>query len=101
MSMFQISKPYPNYHAARIKNPGSFIRIRVLQTTKTGIMLYGGPLKSNPKAAVLQAVRFPKDKYTVAQAKKWLKDHKQSYILFEPASSKKKSLWSKLLNYYG
>lgn len=77
--------PYPNYHAARIKNPGLFQRVRVLQTTKTGIMLYGGPLKSNSRSAVLQAVRFPKSKFTVVQAKKWLKDHEQSYIIFEPA----------------
>jgi len=81
--------PYPNYHSARIKSPGLFVRVRVMQTTKSGIMLYGGPLKSNPRVSVLQAVRFPKEKFTIAQAKKWLKDHKQSYIRFEPASEKK------------
>jgi len=79
--------PYPNYHSARIRNPGSFLRIRVIQTTKTGIMLYGGPLKTDPKSTALQAIRFPKSKYTVAQAKKWLKDHKLGYIRFEPASN--------------
>lgn len=84
---FEIQKPYPNYHAARIKNPGRFRRIRVMQTSKEGIMFYGGPLKGET-AATLQAIRFPKSKFTVAQAKKWLKDHDQSYILFEPASKK-------------
>lgn len=83
---FEIQKPYPNYHAARIKSPGLFVRIRVMQTTKKGVMLYGGPLKKNPRTSVLQAVRFPKSEFTVAEAKKWLKDYKQSYILFEPAS---------------
>jgi len=86
-----IQKPFPNYHAARVKSPGLFLRVRVLQTTKEGIMLYGGPLKSKPKGATeLQSVRFPKDKFTAAQAKKWLKEHKQKYTSFEPAAMKKK-----------
>jgi len=83
---FEIQKPYPNFHSARIKSPGLFLRVRVIQTTKEGIMLYGGPLKSKPRGpTTLQSVRFPKDKFTVTQAKKWLKDHKHSYIIFEPA----------------
>jgi len=88
----QMQKPFPNFHAARVKSPGLFSRIRVLQTTKQGIMIYGGPLKSKPRGgAVIQAVRFPKDKFTAKQAKEWLKDHKQKYISFEPAAMKKKT----------
>jgi len=87
-----IQKPYPNYHAARVKSPGLFARIRVMETSKEGIMFYGGPLKTKPGGgAQLQAIRFPKDKFTASEAKKWLKDHKQKYILFEPAI--KKSMW--------
>lgn len=90
----QISKPYPNYHAARVKGPGLFLRVRVLQTTKSGVMIYGGPLKTDPKGpAKTQALRFPKEKFTVVQAKAWLKEHKQEYNLFEPATSKAKRLW--------
>jgi len=85
----QIFKPYPNYHAARMKSPNLFLRIRVLQTTKEGIMIYGGPLKSDPKGSTkTQAIRFPKDKFSVQQAKAWLKEHKYTSILFEPASEK-------------
>lgn len=93
-----ISKPYPNYHAARIKSPGLFARIRVLTTTKEGIMIYGGPLKTDPRGpAKTQAIRFPKDKFSVRQAKAWLKEHDHSYTLFEPASEgKKKRLWPTL-----
>jgi hypothetical protein len=84
-----IQKPYPNYHAARIRNPKLFARIRVLQTTKEGIMIYGGPLKTDSSGPTkIQAIRFPK-KYTVVEAKKWLADHKHKAILFEPASEKK------------
>jgi DNA-directed RNA polymerase subunit RPC12/RpoP len=85
----QISKPYPNYHAARIRAKGSFTRIRVLQTTKEGILIKGGPLKSNPSGPTkVQTIWFPKDKFTTAQAKAWLKEHKYTSILFEPASEK-------------
>lgn len=83
--------PYPNYHAARLKSPGSFARIRVMTTTKEGIMLYGGPLRSKPRRpTTLQAIRFPKSKYSVAQAKVWLREHKHTWILFEPAKKKEK-----------
>jgi len=60
-------------------------------------MIYGGPLKSDPRGPTkVQAIRFPKDKFSVKEAKKWLKDHKRKYILFEPAKETKKKLWSTL-----
>jgi len=50
-------------------------------------MIYGGPLKTDPSGSGKpQAYRFPKDKFTVAQAKAWLKEHDITYILFEPAT---------------
>jgi len=79
----EISKPYPNFHSARVKAPGLFAKIQVLETTKTGVMLYGG-------AAKTQSIRFPKDKYSVKEAKVWLKEHKWKYIAFEEASEEKK-----------
>lgn len=88
--------PFQNFHAARIKSPGLFSRIRVFTTTKEGIMVYGGPLKSKPRGATeAQTYRFPKSKFTAAQAKTWLKDHDVKYILFEPAteSKKKRFVW--------
>jgi len=87
-----IQKPYPNFHAARVKAPNLFSKIRVLTTTKTGVMIYGGALKTKPKGdAVVQSVRFPKDKYSVKQAKAWLKEHKmpETAYTFEEASEKK------------
>ncbi|MDH4127166.1 MAG: ATP-dependent Clp protease proteolytic subunit [Spirochaetota bacterium] len=50
-------------------------------------MIYGGPLKSDPSGSTkTQAYRFPKDKFTVEEAKKWLSDHGIEYILFEKAT---------------
>ena len=90
--------PYPNFHAARIKSPGLFLRVRVFRTTKEGIMFYGGPLKKDPRGSVVvQSVRFPKSKFTVAEAKKWLKNHDFKSILFEPAKKVTKSFWPSIL----
>lgn len=82
--------PYPNWHSARIRQPGGFVRIRVLWS-KQGIMARGGPLKSNPRGgAKIQAIWFKATKWTVSQAKKWLREHKYKYIEFEKATGKKK-----------
>jgi hypothetical protein len=79
--------PYPNYHAARIKDPSLFKEIVVLKTTDDGIMIYGGQLKSGGSDSEAQAYRFPKDKYTAQQAKSWLSKYNIKYIMFEPAQS--------------
>lgn len=85
--------PYPNYHAARVKSPGSFVSIKVLQTTPNGVMIYGGKLKTNRGGkATAQSYRFPKAEFTATQAKKWLKDQKIESIAFEPATGTKKSV---------
>lgn len=79
--------PYPNFHAARIKSPDAFARIVVLKTLDNGIMIYGGPLKSDPSGpSKTQAVRFPKSRFTAAQARAWLRENDYTVILFEPAS---------------
>lgn len=80
--------PYPNFHAARVKDPGLFARIVVLKTLSNGIMIYGGPLKTNPGgASTAQSYRFPVSKFTSQQARSWLSEHDIKIILFEPAST--------------
>jgi len=82
--------PYPNFHAARIKSPDSFSKIVMLKKLSNGIQIYGGPLKSEPDSdTTAQTYRFPKDSFTVEEAKKWLKEHDLTTILFEPAVEKK------------
>ena len=91
--------PYPNYHSARIKSPDAFARIRVLQTLPNGILIYGGPLKTDPRGSGKpQAYRFPKTKFTVAEAKAWLKDHDITYTLFEPAGPAAEHTYERLTN---
>ena len=91
MTKESISKPYPNFHVARVREPGLFSRIRVLTTTKRGVMIYGGALKTKPRgASKTQSLRFPKDEFTAAQAKACLKENKQKYTSFEEATEGKK-----------
>lgn len=77
--------PFPNFHAARIREPGRFLRIRQLWENK-GIRALGGPLKTDPRGPTkIQTLRFEKQRWTVAEARAWLKKHGYKSLEFEPA----------------
>ena len=79
-------KPFENEHAARLKQPGQYRRFRRENDAfGSGIDAIWGIRRDNSRVE-LQAIRFDKTKFTVAQARKWLKDHDHAPILFEPAS---------------
>ena len=81
--------PYKNKHSARIKEPGDFEKDSFRRKNiETGIDIIIGRLKGKTTTTT-QAYRFKKDKYTPAQAKKWLKNHDVKYISFEPAEEEK------------
>lgn len=81
-----VTKPFPNEHAARLKNPNLYSRFRRRNNFfKPGIHAIFGRLKTTGKAEV-QSIRFDAKKFTVAQAKKWLKNHDFKPIVFEPAT---------------
>lgn len=87
--------PYPNEHAARVRDPGDFekgsFRRKKLPKSeggKGGISIIIGRLKGETKTTT-QAYRFDAKLYTVAEAKKWLKDNDVKYISFEPATGSK------------
>lgn len=80
--------PYPNEHAARVKDPGSFQEDSFRRKEITpGITLILGKLKGETTMTT-QAYRFDKSKFTADEAKKWLKDHDVDYIGFEAAVEK-------------
>lgn len=81
-------KPFPNEHAARLRSPNLYKRFR-RQNDRfgAGVDAIWGVRKDNDKVE-LQALRFDKTKFTVAAAKKWLKDHDYTAIRFEPATAK-------------
>jgi hypothetical protein len=80
--------PFPNFHAARIKSPGLFVRIRQINTAENGaIRFLGGPLKTDPTGGVeVQAIRFDKDRFTATQAREWLRDHDFASAALEEAT---------------
>lgn len=85
--------PYQNFHSARVKDPSEFSEIKMLHETDTGIQIYGGKLKSNPEGGTTaQTYRFPKEKYTEEQAKKWLDDQNINYMKSEFEPAKKDSI---------
>lgn len=79
--------PLPTEHSARLENPDKYIRFR-RENDKfgKGIHAVWGILKNGK--VELQSIRFDKTKFTVEQAKKWLKEHDYKPISFEPASGK-------------
>lgn len=87
-------KPYPNEHSARLRDPGDFEADsfrRVNNKLGPGIHAIFGRLKGET-TLTLQAVRFAKDKFDVAEAKAWLKENKFKAIKFEPAKEEGKGL---------
>jgi len=79
---------FRNFHSARVRDPADFKQDgRWANTTidKTkGIQLVTGQLLNPPKgqegSLVAQAYRFPIDKFSPSEVRKWMKDHDLKYI---------------------
>lgn len=105
-------RPYANEHAARLKDPKDFADNPVWSDGKEGKFrrtttntylgkkskkqfdVIWGKLKDKAgkdDEPIGQAIRFKKDAWTPAEAKKWLDDNNITYILFEPAAEKNKN----------
>lgn len=85
--LFNPEAPFPNEHACRIRQPSdfkkdSFRRISRKSDSKT-LDIIIGRLKGKTTTTT-QAFRYPKDEWSVSEAKKHCTDNKG--ILFEPAS---------------
>jgi HK97 family phage prohead protease len=101
--MYEEYKPFPNEHAARLRNPRDF-NPTTFRRTRGGtifgskkvpstIGIIWGKLKGADEPSdnpIPQSLRFNKDNWTVDEAKKWLKDNNIKVILFEAASGKSK-----------
>lgn len=81
-------RPYPNEHAARLNDPDKYTGFRRRNDAGgPGIDFIFGILAGG--GTELQAIRFDKNRYTVAQAKAWLKDHDHTPIMFEEATGER------------
>ena len=84
------SKPYPNFHACRIREPDEFDAFRTSMTTaddRTIEILYGRDADSGDWA--IASYRLPLDEWTEAEARTFCTDHEG--ILFEPATGEEES----------
>jgi hypothetical protein len=79
--------PYPTEHSARLKDPSRYERFR-RENDKFGPGIHAVWGITADGKAELQAIRFDAAKFSVAEAKAWLKEHDHKPILFEPASEK-------------
>jgi len=80
-------RPYPNEHAARLRDPGQYDDFRrVNDEFGEGIdAIYG--LKDD--TSELQAIRFDKTKFSADEARNWLSDNDYDPIEFEAAMEEK------------
>jgi transcriptional regulator with XRE-family HTH domain len=80
--------PFENEHSARLVSPGRFQDFRRNNDQfGAGIdAIFGIRMEAGERVSELQAIRFDKDRFTVAQARTWLEEHEFEPILFEPAT---------------
>ena len=83
-SAVDLGRPYPNEHAARLKDPDQYDSLRRENDAGgPGIdFIYG--IKEG--TSEIQAIRFRSSQYTPAEARQWLADHDFDPIEFEEAT---------------
>jgi HK97 family phage major capsid protein len=85
---YQETRPYPNEHAARIKDPEQYDGFRRMNDELgDGIHIILG-LKDG--TSEIQSIRFDKDKWSVDDARAWLIDNGYQPLEFEPATEDRK-----------
>lgn len=83
--------PYPNWHSARMIDPGRFVKGTFRnKTIAPGIEVIFGKMPGRD-VMVAQTYRFVADRFTAEEAKKWMADYKLRHISFEAASGPKKA----------
>ena len=83
-SAVEMERPYPNEHAARLKDPGQYDSLRrVNDEGGNGVdFIYG--IKEGESE--VQAIRFRSSVFTAAEARAWLAEHDFDPIEFEEAT---------------
>lgn len=86
----EVSKPYPNEHSCRLKDPKNYSTCRKTSRTSDGkkYNILTCQRKDDKTKWEEQGYRYPKDTWTAAEAKKHCEKHKG--IKFEPAKKVKK-----------
>lgn len=77
--------PFPNFHSARLIDPQRFERFATQKDQGGDGVDFILGIRADDGSEI-QAIRFDRTKFTVAEAKKWLVDHDFKAILFEEAT---------------
>ena len=85
----QEERPYPNEHAARLRDPGQYDSFRRRNDAAgEGVDFIFG-IKEGEEGAELQAIRFRLTQFTAAEAREWLSDRDYEPIEFEEATGER------------
>ena len=82
-------RPYPNEHAARLRDPGQYDRFRRRNNAAgKGVDFIFG-IKTGENGAELQAIRFKLADFTAAEARAWLSERDYEPLEFEEATGER------------
>ena len=85
----EMERPYPNEHAARLRDPGQYDRFRRRNDAAgKGVDFIFG-IKEGESGAELQAIRFKLSEFTAAEARAWLREHDYEPLEFEEATGER------------
>jgi len=86
-------QPYKGEHSARINDPDKYDDFRRENNHfGAGIHVIFGIIEEPERKSEVQAIRFDADKFSVTEAKKWLREHDYKPILFEPAIKEEQTM---------
>jgi len=80
-------RPYPNEHAARLRDPSQYDRFRRANDRGGAGVDFIFGIKDG--TAELQAIRLKLSRFTAAEAREWLRDNGYEPLEFEPATNEK------------
>lgn len=85
----EMERPYPNEHAARLRDPGQYDRFRRRNDAggKGVDFIFG--IKEGEDGAELQAIRFKLSEFTAAEARAWLSEREYDPLEFEEATGER------------
>ena len=82
-------RPYPQEHAARLKDPSAYDRFRRRNNAAgKGVDFIFG-IKTGEEGTELQAIRFRLSEFTATEARTWLKEHDYTAMQFEEATGER------------
>jgi len=91
--------PFPNEHAARQKSPNNYKEFRRNRPKgfPDGVdVIWGIKIDAGKRIVEMQSIRFESSKWTVYEARTWLKEHGFKTTI-EAAIKIKKSFWAGVL----